>query len=105
MGIHHSTQGPLGPLALTDMHDHFGGQRMPVQHAQVDIKQRLLFRTQAFRGALGQVPHFLTHPHQRIIQAGDFRADILHLTIRHSRQIRRREQQNPETDGRTRAAR
>ncbi len=77
---------------------------MPIQHAQINIKQRLLFGPQALGRSLGQVSHFLTYAHQRIIQAGDFRADIFHLTIRHGRQIRRREQQHAEADGRTRAA-
>ncbi len=25
VGIHHGAQGPLGPLALANMHNHFGG--------------------------------------------------------------------------------
>ena len=102
--IHHRAQGPLGPLAFTNLRNHFRRQGVAVQHAQVDIEQGLLFGAQGFGSPLGQVADFLTDPHQRIIQPGNLGTNVVHTAIRHGGQVRLREQQHAIANRRARAA-
>ena len=103
MGVDHRAQGALGPLPFADLGDHFRRQGVAIQHAQIDIKQRLLFSPQRARGPLGQITDFLTHAHQRIVQPGNFVAHISNGPIRHGGQVRFRKQQHTMANGRPRA--
>ena len=100
MGVHHHAQGALGPVPLADLRDHLGGQGVAVEHAQVDVEQRLLLGAQALLGALGKITDFLAHPHQGLIEQSDLRVNVLHFPVRHRGQVGFRKQQHRLADGR-----
>ena len=80
-------QRTLCPVASLDAFGDFTAEGVVVEHAQIDIKERTLFRHQCAGHALIQRLHFFADGLQRLGQQGQLAVDIVNCAIRHLLQI------------------
>lgn len=101
----HLAQRALRPLAGLDHVGDFAAQRGIVEHHQVDIEQRALFRAQLGRQLGGQGTHVGAHAFDGGLEQRQFGVDVDDGLVRHHVQIRRRQHDHRRTDRRARRTR
>eukprot|EP01136_Pigoraptor_vietnamica_P039767 Opistho-1_new@10917 len=101
----HLAQRALGPLPGLDHGGYFAAQRRIVEHHQVDVEQRALFRAQ-LRGELGgQRTHVRSHTFDGGLEQPQFRFDVNDGLVGHHVQVGRRQHDHRRTDRRAGRAR
>ncbi|MNJ54357.1 hypothetical protein D3C77_497930 [compost metagenome] len=91
---HHLAQRTLGPLPGLDHLHHFAAQGRVIEHHQVDVEQRALFRAQLGGKFGGEVAHVFAHPFQGIVEKLEFGVDVIDGLVGHHVEIGRRQHDN-----------
>ena len=94
MGNHHLRKCALRPLPFADTALYFQAQRAVVEHAEIDIEQRLLFFRELVLQPVLDGGDVFAHRLQALKKEGNFGVDILAGAARHRVQIRLRNNQH-----------
>ena len=80
----HLPQRALCPLAIADHFAHFTGDGRVVEHVQVGVEQRELFRRQRLRELLADVEDVFAHRRDRAVEHHQLDGDVVGFAIGHA---------------------
>src|SRR5690554_3436255 len=97
-------EGTLSPDTLADLVDHLAGQGFVTEHAQIHIKQGLLFRAQLRGEPVGHPLDVFPHRLDGRLEQPQFLLDIFGGLFWHQVQVGNRVHHNPGANGYTRGS-